>query len=296
MNGAAGDAELTRKVEEYRARERIYLAGLIEQEAGINRLRRTAADVSGAYGDVSRAAVRGALVDPTANMELMALRQKAHEKDRQIKELQEELDAGRFDQRSPSGLVLMRKCRALLEENKDLGEQIREDKAAELRAALQAEQQANAQAQQRCTEASDFCKELTQENDKLLGTISQVAGKLFEVKAELEVVKQEKLEYKNKRKREKADAKAVQAAAAAQDTLEGIAAGGEEALMALASAASLGGESALFAAVAARAEPDSEAAAPVVDLDEQSPKDEEEEQVEEKKEKKEKKRKRRKLE
>merc|ERR1719272_664868 len=113
MNGATADGELQRKVEEYRARERIYLAGLIEQEAGINRLRRTASDVQGAYGDVSRAAVRGALVDPTANMELLALRQKACEKDRQISDLREELQANRFDQHSEAGKVLMNKCRHL---------------------------------------------------------------------------------------------------------------------------------------------------------------------------------------
>merc|ERR1719272_928396 len=103
MNGATADGELHRKVEEYRARERIYTAGLIEQEAAINVLRRTASDVLGAYGDVSRAAVRGALVDPTANMEVLFLRQKAREKDQQISELREELEANRFDQHSPAG-------------------------------------------------------------------------------------------------------------------------------------------------------------------------------------------------
>merc|ERR1711972_642266 len=193
--------------EEYRARERIYLAGLIEQEAGINRLRRTSSDVLSAYGDFSRAAVRGALVDPTANMELLMLREKAREKDRQIIELREELEANRFDQHAPAGQALMRKCRALLEENKELGELIREDRIAELRAALKAEQRQNAQMQQKCAEASVFCKELTEENDKLLGTIAKVAGKLFEAQAEVEVVKKEKLEWKNKRKRERAEAK-----------------------------------------------------------------------------------------
>lgn len=285
MNGAstaAADAELHRKVEEYRARERIYLAGLIEQEAGINRLRRTASDVLGAYSDVSRAAVRGALVDPTANMEVLALRQKAVEKDRRISELREELEANRFDQHSPAGQVLMRKCRALLEENKELGEQIREDRVAELRTALQAEQQQNAQTQQRCTEASDFCKELTTENDTLLGTISKVAGKLFEVQAELEVVKKEKMEWKSKRKRERADAKA----AAADTAVDPIAAGGGDALMALVAARSSGGEAALFAAVGAlppRGQDSPAASAPPVVVNLETEVDNEKEDKKEKK-------------
>jgi len=288
MNGAntaAADAELQRKVEEYRARERIYLAGLIEQEAGINCLRRTASDVLGAYGDVSRAAVRGALIDPTANMELLALRQKAAEKDRRISELREELAANKFDQTSSTGQVLMSKCRALLEENKELGEQVREERVAEIRTALQAEQQQSSQLTQKCIEASDFCKELTQENDKLLGTISKVAGKLFEVQAELEAAKKEKLEWKSKRKKERADAKA---AAAGDNAIDPLAAGGGEALMAMASisASSLGGEAALFAAVDSRRGPDSPGASapPVVVNLEEEKKDETE--------KKEKKRKR----
>jgi len=251
--GATGDGELQRKVEEYRAREGIYLAGLIEKDAGINRLRQTAADVLGAYGDVSRAAVRGALVDPTANMEILALRQKAHEKDRSIANLREELEANRFDQNSQSGQVLMGKCRALLEENKELGEQIREERTAELRIALQAEQQENGGLQQRCTEAADFCKELTQENDKLLGTLAKVAAKLFEVQAELEVVKKEKLVWKTKRKRERADAKATVAGAGGGEEalMAAASAGGGDALFALVEAKQSGGEAALFAAVAA---------------------------------------------
>lgn len=251
--GATGEAELSRKVEEYRARERIYLAGLIEKDAAIHRLKQTANDVKGAYGDVSRAAVRGALVDPTANMEIMALRQKAHEKDREIADLQREIEANRFEQESSAGQVLMGKCRALLEENKELGEQVREERTAELRIAVQAEQQQNAGLQQRCIEAADFCKELTQENDKLLGTLAKVAAKLFEVQAELEPVKKQKMEWKQQRKRERADAKAANAAVV----------GGGDALMAAAASASTGTgevavasddvEAALFAAVDAKA-------------------------------------------
>merc|ERR1740121_361952 len=67
MTSSIADGELQRKIEEYRARERIYLAGLLGQEAETGRLRQMAADVLSAYGDVSKAAVRGSLVYPTAN-------------------------------------------------------------------------------------------------------------------------------------------------------------------------------------------------------------------------------------
>uniref|UniRef100_A0A7S0ZU28 Uncharacterized protein n=1 Tax=Noctiluca scintillans TaxID=2966 RepID=A0A7S0ZU28_NOCSC len=212
MSGTA-DVELQRKVEEYQARERIYLAGLLEQDAEMNRLKRTTSDILGAYGDVSRAAIRGALFDPAVNMEVMLLRKKTREKDRQISELTDALDANHFDQKLPAGQALMRKCKRLLEENGQLGEQIREERVADLHAAFQADQALNAQLQQRCREAADFCKELVQENEQLQGTASRVAAKLQEARAEHDALRQERNELKLKRRRERDQAKAVMAAA-----------------------------------------------------------------------------------
>uniref|UniRef100_A0A7S0FG30 Uncharacterized protein n=1 Tax=Pyrodinium bahamense TaxID=73915 RepID=A0A7S0FG30_9DINO len=217
MSSSAADGELQRKIEEYKAREHIYLAGLIGQEAGMSHLRRMASDVLGAYGDISRAAVRGSLVDPTQNMEVLLLRQKALEKDQQISQLREELEANRFDQRVPSGQALMRKCKALLTENRELGDEIREERLAELSAAVQAEQRQNAHLFQKCREAIEFCTELSQENEKLQGTIAKVAGRLREARNELDGLRKERAEAKAKRKKEREQQKkAAEAAAAAQ--------------------------------------------------------------------------------
>lgn len=210
MSGAA-DGELQRKIEEYRARERVYLAGLMGQEADLSRLKAMASDVSEAYGDRSRAASRGALVYPTANMEVLILRQKLRDRDQQITLLKEELEANRFDQKLPAGQALMRKCKALLTENRELGDEMREERMGELHAALQTEQSQNAELYKKLDEASEFCTELSDENMKLQSTIAKVAGKLRESRAELEVLTKERTEAKKKRKIEK-EAKAVAAA------------------------------------------------------------------------------------
>mmetsp|Transcript_102666 Transcript_102666/g.287730 ORF Transcript_102666/g.287730 Transcript_102666/m.287730 type:complete len:291 (-) Transcript_102666:125-997(-) len=202
MSGA-GDEELPRKIEEYRARERVYLAGLMEKEADMVRLRAMAADVLDAYGDRSRAAVNGALSFPTANMEVSVLRQKIRDRDQQIVELKEELEANRFDQHLPAGQALMRKCKALLTENRELGEEMSEERLSEVRSALQGEQRQNAQLYQKVNEASDFCKELSDENVKLQGTIARVAGMLRESRADLDRLVKERAEAKKKRKIEK---------------------------------------------------------------------------------------------
>jgi len=227
MSGA-GDEELPRKIEEYRARERVYLAGLMEKEADMVRLRAMAADVLDAYGDRSRAAVRGALSFPTANMEVSVLRQKIRDRDQQIVELQEELEANRFDQHLPAGQALMRKCKALLTENRELGEEMGEDRLSEMRAAVQAEQRQNTQLYQKVNEAAEFCKELSDENLKLQGTIARLAGMLREATAEKSQLERERAEAKKRRKIERG-AKAITAQMKAQASL---AAGSERAQVA----------------------------------------------------------------
>mmetsp|Transcript_48429 Transcript_48429/g.87016 ORF Transcript_48429/g.87016 Transcript_48429/m.87016 type:complete len:328 (+) Transcript_48429:106-1089(+) len=221
----SADAELARKVEDYRTRESIYHSRLVSQEAEMNQLRSMASDILGAYSDASRAANRGSLSDPTGNMEVLMLRQKARAQELRISQLKEEMEANRFDQREREGQALMQKCKALLSENRELGEQMHEERQAELKAALQADQKQNAQQFQKCDEAAEFCKELSQENDKLQGTISKVAGRLLQARAELELVKKERAEAKAKRKQEKqqkADSLAAAAAAEAEAAASGV--------------------------------------------------------------------------
>jgi len=207
----AADGELRRKIEEYKAREDIYVAALIGEEAELTKLRQMAADVLSAYGDLSRAAVRGALAEPVQNMEVLMLRQKAHERDQQISRLGEELEANRFDQKLPSGQALMKKCKALLTENRELGQEIREERLAELSAAVLAEQRQNTLLLQKCREAKEFCMELSQENEKFQGDIAKVAGRLREAQKELEVLRKERAEAKARRKKEREQQKKAKA-------------------------------------------------------------------------------------
>lgn len=203
FGGGAADGDLRRKIEDYKAREHIYLAGLIEQDGHMNRLKSMTSDVLGAYGDLSQAALRGALSDPVCNMEVLMLRQKAHEKEQLIRQLREELESNKFDQQAPQGQQLMQKCRLLLEENHELGQQLHQERMAEVAEVLAAAKRENEQLEQKLVEAANFCKELGQESDMLQGTVAQVAGKLRQASAELDAIKRVRGELKAKRKREK---------------------------------------------------------------------------------------------
>jgi len=207
-----------RNVEEYRIRESIYHSGLVSQESEMTQLRGLTSEILGAYGDASRAALRGGLSDGASNMEVLMLRQLARAKEERITQLKEQIEANQFNQHLPAGLALMQKCKALLSENRELGDQIREERLADLRTALQSEQRTNSELLAKCVEAADFCKELTQENDKLQGTISKVAGRLRQARNEFEQLKRERHEAKAKRKKDKqikAEMAQVAAAAAA---------------------------------------------------------------------------------
>ncbi|CAK9107218.1 unnamed protein product [Durusdinium trenchii] len=192
-----------RKLEEYKARESIYISALVNQEAEMTRLRSLAAEIMGAYGNVSKAALRGALADATSNMEVLVLRQQARAKEQRVRQLKDDLEANRFDQSDPAGKALMQKCKALLAENRELGELMQQERLAELRTAFQNEQRKNAELQQKCTESADFCKELTQDNEKLQNNIAKVSGSLRQARAELETLKRQRQEVKAQRKQAK---------------------------------------------------------------------------------------------
>mmetsp|Transcript_56612 Transcript_56612/g.106225 ORF Transcript_56612/g.106225 Transcript_56612/m.106225 type:complete len:266 (+) Transcript_56612:53-850(+) len=196
-------ADGERKLEEYKVRESIYTSALVTQEGEMNQLRALAADILGAYGDQSLAARRGALADGTSNMEVLMLRQQARTKEHRLSQLKDEAEANRFDQSNADGKALMQKCKALLSENRELGELMSEERLGDLRAALQNEQRKNAELQQKCEEGAEFCKELAQDNEKLQGSVARVAGNLVQAKNELELLKRQRHEARVHRKQVK---------------------------------------------------------------------------------------------
>merc|ERR1712217_765140 len=115
----------------------------------------------------------------------------------------------RFDQKAEAGQCLMRKCKALLSENRELGDELRDERMAELSAACQVERRLNAELLKKVGEAGEFCKELSSENDKLQGTVAKIAGKLREARAELEILRKERAEAKARRKKEREIRKAT---------------------------------------------------------------------------------------
>ncbi|BDA49124.1 probable pre-mRNA-splicing regulator WTAP [Coccomyxa sp. Obi] len=74
----------------------------------------------------SLAQARQLLTDPAVAKEFARLRDEAEAKAQEVRRLQEELQAVNFSQESKAGRLLMAKCRALQDENEDMGRDLAE--------------------------------------------------------------------------------------------------------------------------------------------------------------------------
>ncbi|KAK9813270.1 hypothetical protein WJX72_011713 [[Myrmecia] bisecta] len=78
--------------------------------------------------DPTIAQVRQLLLDPAVAREFQRLREEVEGKAKEVKQLQEELQAVNFSQESKAGRMLMAKCRALQDENEEMGRELSEGK------------------------------------------------------------------------------------------------------------------------------------------------------------------------
>ncbi|KAK9864827.1 hypothetical protein WJX84_007078 [Apatococcus fuscideae] len=83
---------------------------------------------SRAAADPNIVQVRQLLLDPAVHREFQRLQHDAESKAQEIKQLKDELKAVSFSQESKAGRLLMAKCRALQDENEEMGKELSEGK------------------------------------------------------------------------------------------------------------------------------------------------------------------------
>lgn len=71
-------------------------------------------------------------MDPAVHATLRALKLQLQDRDKKLKEKEEELDAIQFTTQSLTGKKLLAKCRLLQEENEDFAKQLSEDRIHKL--------------------------------------------------------------------------------------------------------------------------------------------------------------------
>ncbi|CAD7967034.1 unnamed protein product [Amoebophrya sp. A120] len=158
-------------------REHAYLAKLAEKEREIQKYKQIANDVQNRFEDnFEKTSLRFAMVDPAVNMEILRLRQKIRSQDEEIDALKMELKATQFKPTSISGQKLMKKCRALLEENQSLGRQISEGPIQDLLVALGSERQTVKQLKEKLKQSETARLELDNECERLCALVESNGG------------------------------------------------------------------------------------------------------------------------
>jgi chromosome segregation ATPase len=124
----------------------------------------------------------GTLLDPAVNSYIQKLQNDLKNTEKKLKQCQDDLDAQKFTPHSITGKKLMAKCRALQEENEELGRQISEGQLQKLtlEAALQREYAEELKSS--LAESNGFVLQLDEEIEMMQATILTLQQQLKKYK------------------------------------------------------------------------------------------------------------------
>lgn len=111
------------------------------------------------------------ILDPAVAREFGDMRRALDERGEEIKRLKEELTAVQFSQESKAGRMLMAKCRALQEENEEMGKDLAEGKVSGLERQLAVAREYAAQLRRQFLELEEHVGALDQEAEQQQGQI-----------------------------------------------------------------------------------------------------------------------------
>ncbi|KAL8118378.1 FKBP12-interacting protein of 37 kDa isoform X2 [Apium graveolens] len=191
----SSEESVKEQLEKAKKKEAAFIVTVAKREQEISELKSTVRDLRAQLKPPSMQA-RKLLLDPAIHEEFTRLKNLVEEKEKKVKELQDNIAAVNFTPHSKMGKLLMAKCRTLQEENEEIGTQAKEGKIHELsmKLALQKSQFANLRSQ-----FEGICKHmegLTDDVEKSNETVLSLQEKLEEQDAEITRLKQE-LQQKN---------------------------------------------------------------------------------------------------
>ncbi|KAK6249578.1 hypothetical protein SCA6_003583 [Theobroma cacao] len=134
---------------------------------------------------------RRLLLDPAIHEEFTRLKNLVEEKDKKVKELQENIAAVSFTPQSKMGKMLMAKCRTLQEENEEIGTQAEEGKMHELGMKLALQKTQNAELRSQFEALYKQMEGLTNDSERSNETVYILQEKLEEKDNEIKRLKLE---------------------------------------------------------------------------------------------------------
>lgn len=131
QNLKSSEESVREQLEKAKKKEAAFIVTIAKREQEIADLKSAVRDLRAQLKPLSMQA-RRLLLDPAIHEEFMRLKNLVEEKDKKVKELQDNVAAVNFTPQSKMGKMLMAKCRTLQEENEEIGNQAKEGKIHEL--------------------------------------------------------------------------------------------------------------------------------------------------------------------
>ncbi|KAG8652579.1 hypothetical protein MANES_06G108200v8 [Manihot esculenta] len=140
----SSEESLREQLEKAKKKEASFIVTFAKREQEIAELKSAVRDLKAQLKPPSMQA-RRLLLDPAIHEEFTHLKSLVEEKDKKVKELQDNIAAVNFTPQSKMGKMLMAKCRTLQEENEEIGNQAAEGKIHELAMKLALQKSHNAE-------------------------------------------------------------------------------------------------------------------------------------------------------
>ncbi|XP_057864014.2 FKBP12-interacting protein of 37 kDa isoform X2 [Cryptomeria japonica] len=185
QNLRSSEESLKEQLEKARKKEAAFIVNFAKREQEITELKAAVRDLKSQLKLPSLKA-RRLLLDPAIHEEFTRLKSAAEEKDKKIKELEENLAAVNFTTQSRMGKLLMAKCRTLQEENDEIGMMASEGKIHELGMKLKLQKNQNFELRRQIQELLDYMEMLEEgvnKSNELVNTMKkQLEDKDIEAK------------------------------------------------------------------------------------------------------------------
>lgn len=191
----SSEESLREQLEKAKKKESAFIKTFAKREQEIAELKSAVRDLKVQLKPPSMQA-RRLLLDPAVHEEFTRLKNLVEEKDKKIKDLQDNITAITFTSQSKMGKMLMAKCRTLQEENEEIGNQASEGKIHELTMKLALQKSQNTQLRSQFEGLQKHMEGLTNDVERSNETVLMLQEKLDEKGQEIQRLKHE-LQQKN---------------------------------------------------------------------------------------------------
>ncbi|CAN0901187.1 FKBP12-interacting protein of 37 kDa [Linum grandiflorum] len=198
----SSEESLKEQLEKAKKKEAAFIVTFAKREQEIAELKSAVRDLRAQLKPPSMQA-RRLLLDPAIHEEFSRLKNLLEEKDKKVKELQDNMAAVNFTPQSKMGKMLMAKCKTLIEENEEIGTQAAEGKIHELGMKLALQKSQNIELRIQYEGLHKQMEGLTNDVEKANEMVHILQGKVGDKDAEIKQLKQ-KLELQRQKTAEAA--------------------------------------------------------------------------------------------